>query len=80
MAIKLFVGTKSTGELKVPCELQKIPHDGKEYIGLSIERDSICIDELHKITTSLRSLLQRDHPDLRCDNLVIVVFPRLFCG
>lgn len=87
MQTKLFIGTRVTPDLKarlweveMGAPFQFIPFEGKEYVGVYIDASLPTVRDLKHRGTQLMDTLQKCLPDLRTDNLPLVVFPQLFLG
>ena len=80
------MGTRVNPDLKMRLgnatekNLQLIPFDGKEYIGLYLETAQPSVQELRRSHAGFTDALQKHLPDLRTDNLPVVVFPQAFLG
>lgn len=87
MQTKLFIGTRITPDLKARLgsidqihDFQLIPFEGREYVGTYVNSVSPTLAELRLRCNQFIEALQKYLPDLRTDNLPIVVFPQLFLG
>lgn len=80
MEIKLFVGTRYTTPFPLPEGLIKIPHQGKEFVGLYLKSPKPTLKELRHAASVVRESLQKELPSIRCDHLPMTIFPQLFCG
>ena len=86
MQTKLFIGTRLTPDLKARLEdcteksMQVIPFEGKEFVGSYVAVTNPTIKQLRHYHLLLAEMLQKYLPDLRTDNLPIVVFPQMFLG
>jgi len=58
--------------------LDKITHEGKEYVGLTVEEQILGAEGLVARETYLRRALSRYCPELDIDKFTMSVIPQLF--
>lgn len=85
MHTKLFAGTRLTPDLKMQlgdnlAPLSCIIHEGKEFIGFYLESFQPSVQEVRHHCDRLLLTLQELLPQMRVDNLPVLVFPQLFVG
>ncbi|MCH9624849.1 MAG: hypothetical protein S4CHLAM123_00100 [Chlamydiales bacterium] len=83
MQTKIFIGTRLTPELHTALSqtsLQRIPFEGKEYLGLYLERQTPTVANLQHARKQLIESLQQNLPDVFADKLRVVVFPQVLLG
>lgn len=59
-------------------QIQEIPFQGKEYLGLYMLTDHIDMAELQKIKTSIQSLIKHYCPEYLMPLPKVYVFPQIF--
>ncbi len=87
--IKIFAGFRLSPDLKeavrgekshLTAELQIIPHQGREYIGIYLESATPTVQEIKDVHEKIHTLIQAIFFDLRFCTPSFVVFPQLFLG
>lgn len=85
MQTKLFLGTRLTPDLKMhlhrePEGLQKIPYEGKEYLGFYLPYLHPTVEEIRQCCAQFTQQIQSLFPHMRADALPVVIFPQIFLG
>lgn len=86
MQTKLFLGIKISSELKAQIEghffdpLQSIIKDGREYLGLYLDKPCPTVADIRRHADHFFDTLQQLFPDHYLGNTPVVLFPQFFLG
>jgi len=81
METRLFLGMRLTPEIRVQLsdflydDLKRVPHEGKEYLGLYMEARSPSLSEIKARRDHLVSVLNNHFPGAKVS---LILFPELF--
>jgi hypothetical protein len=62
----------------MPFSLQRIPYQGKEYLGFYLKSHRLTVKELREFQDMIKQEVNQYCPDLEVETMTVFIFPQVF--